>query len=247
MADRLHLGPGFWFPPDAVTQPLAIMGVRRSGKSNAAAVLSEAMFDHGLPWVGIDPKGDWWGLRSSADGTGPGLPIPIFGGLHGDMPLVPESGALMAELVFEHNLTCVLDVSRFSAAARSRFLVPFGDRLFDLHQADPQPRMVFLEEAHRILPQQVRAEMAHMVGTWTKVIAEGGGFGLGICILDQRCATVNKDGLTQVEAMLAMRTTSPQDRKAIHDWMVHHALAGEITESLPGMASGEVWVSSSYW
>ena len=244
---RLDLGPGLWFPLDAVTQPLAIMGVRRSGKSNAAAVLAEAMFDHDLPWVAIDPKGDWWGLRSNAAGTGPGLSIPIFGGLHGDMPLTPESGALMAELIFEHNLTCVLDVSRFTVAARSRFLVAFGDRLFELHQADPQPRHVFLEEAHRILPQQVRAEMAHCVGTWTKVIAEGGGFGLGISILDQRCATVTKDGLTQVEAMIALRTTSPQDRKAIHDWMVHHAIADDLTESLPSLASGEAWVSSSYW
>src|SRR5258708_6379545 len=136
----LKVGPDLRLPVDVVTQPLAIMGVRRSGKSNAAAVLAEEMFDHGLPWVAIDPKGDWWGLRSSADGSGPGLQIPIFGGLHGDLPLLPESGALMAELVFEHNLTCVLDVSRFSVAGRSRVLVAFGDTLFELHQADPQPR-----------------------------------------------------------------------------------------------------------
>ena len=144
----LRVGDDLTLPLDVVTQPLAIMGVRRSGKSNAAAVMAEEMYAVSLPWVAIDPKGDWWGLRQA--GTGPGLPIPIFGGLHGDMPLVPEAGALMAELVVEHNLTCVLDVSRFTVAARSRFLVAFGDRLFALHQADPQPRHVFLEEAHRM-------------------------------------------------------------------------------------------------
>jgi hypothetical protein len=28
-----------------------------------------------VPFVVIDPKGDWWGLRSSRDGAGPGFPI----------------------------------------------------------------------------------------------------------------------------------------------------------------------------
>ena len=44
-----------------------------------------------------------------------------------------------------------------------------------------------------------------------------------------------------------MRTTSPQDRKAIRDWMEHHAIAPELVESLPSLVSGEAWVSSSYW
>jgi uncharacterized protein len=66
----LQLGPDLWFPLDAITQTIALLAVKRWGKSNAAAVMAEEMFTAGLPWVGIDPKGDWWGLRSSADGTG---------------------------------------------------------------------------------------------------------------------------------------------------------------------------------
>jgi len=111
--------------------------------SNAAAVVAEEMHHAGLPWVAIDPKGDWWGLRSSKDGTGPGLPIPIFGGLHGDMPLLPEAGHLIAELIVEHNLTCVLDVSEFaSKAAQMRFLTDLGERLFRLHGKHPQLKAV---------------------------------------------------------------------------------------------------------
>jgi hypothetical protein len=95
-----------------------------------------------LPWVAIDPKGDWWGLRSSADGKGDGLPIPIFGGLHGDMPLVPEAGKLIAELICDQNLTCVLDVSEFpSKAAQMRFLTDLADHLFRLHGRNPVPRV----------------------------------------------------------------------------------------------------------
>src|SRR5258708_12957333 len=99
--------------------------------------MAEEMFDAGLPNMAIDPKGDWWGLRSNAAGDGPGLSVPIFGGLHGDLPLNPESGRLMAELIVEHNLTCILDVSRFSNAARTRFAPPFASRLSELPQPDP--------------------------------------------------------------------------------------------------------------
>jgi len=243
----LGVAPTLILPLDAVTQTFGLLGVRRSGKSNTAAVMAEEMSDAVLPWVAIDPKGDWWGLRSSADGKGAGLPVPIFGGLHGDMPLTPESGRLMAELIVEHNLTCVLDVSRFSKTQRAHFLTDFALRLYELHQADPQPRHVFLEEADRLIPQRVTSDMAPCVGAWSDLVRLGGAFGLGVTLISQRSAVVNKDVLTQVETMIAMRTTSPQDRKAIHDWMEHHAIAAEIVDSLPSLASGEAWVSSSYW
>jgi hypothetical protein len=243
----LHVSPDLTLPLDAVTQTFALLGVRRGGKSNAAAVMAEEMSDAGQPFVAIDPKGDWWGLRSNAAGDGPGLPIPIFGGLHGDMPLAPESGALMAELIFEHNLTCILDVSRFSKAGRIRFLTAFAERLYELHQADPQPRHIFLEEADRVLPQRVMQDMAACVGAYSDLIRLGGAFGLGVTLISQRSAVINKDGLTQVETMIPLRTTSPQDRKAIRDWMEHHAIAPEIVESLPSLLSGEAWVSSSFW
>lgn len=89
-------GRAFELPIEAVTQTFAILGLRGSGKSNAAKKLAEEMYDAGAQWVAIDPKGDWHGLRSSADGKRPGLSIPVFGGLHGDMPLAATAGAVMA-------------------------------------------------------------------------------------------------------------------------------------------------------
>jgi uncharacterized protein len=249
MADRmLHVSPDLTLPQDAVTQSIALLAVRRAGKSNGAAVIAEEMHHAGLPWVAIDPKGDWWGLRSSRDGTGPGLPIPIFGGLHGDMPLLPEAGNLIAELIVEHNLTCVLDVSEFaSKAAQMRFLTDLGERLFRLHGKHPQPRHLFLEEADEFCPQTVRAEQARCVGAWTKLVKQGGTRGLGITIISQRSAVVAKDALTQVETLIALRTTSPHDRKAIAGWVDYHAVARELVDSLPGLDDGEAWVCSPHW
>jgi uncharacterized protein len=58
---------------------------------------------------------------------------------------------------------------------------------------------------------------------------------------------VNKDCLTQTETMIALRTTSPQDRKAILDWVSYHDVARELVDSLPGLDAGEAWVCSPHW
>lgn len=87
----LHLGPGMELPDDLATEAMAILGQRGSGKSNALVVLAEELHAAGIPWVAVDPKGDWYGIRSAADGTAAGLPVPVFGGIYGDVPL--ESGA----------------------------------------------------------------------------------------------------------------------------------------------------------
>jgi Helicase HerA, central domain len=244
----LRVSPELTLPLEAVTQSFALLAVRGAGKSNAAVVLAEEMYRAGLPWVAVDPKGDYWDLRSSKDGTGPGLPIPVFGGLHGDLPLQPEAGGLLAELIVEENLTCVLDVSEFaSKAAQTRFLTDLAERLFRLHGKHPQPRHLVLEEADEYLPQRVMRDQARCVGAWSRVVKQGRHRGLGITLVSQRSAVVNKDALTQAETLIAMRTTSPQDRRAILDWVDYHAVARELVDSLPGLENGEAWVCSPHW
>jgi hypothetical protein len=235
------------FPLDAITEPMALLAMRGAGKSNAAVVLAEAFYDAGLPWVAIDPKGDWWGIRSSADGKNPGLPIPVFGGLHGHIPLEPTAGAVMADTVVSLNLTCVLDVSTFTKGEQTRFLTDFGEHLFKLQGATPHPRHLFFEECDEYIPQRVTANMARCVGIWTKIVKQGRHRGLGVTLISQRSAVVNKDALTQVETLMVLRNTSPQDRKAILGWVEYHAVGRELVDSLPTLANGEAWVISPHW
>jgi DDE superfamily endonuclease/Helicase HerA, central domain len=112
MSANLKLAPGLAIPAARVgTQTFRILAKRGAGKSNAAAVMAEEMFADGVPFVVVDPVGSWWGLRSSADGKHEGLPIPILGGHHGDVPLARGRAELVADLIVDENLSCVLDVS----------------------------------------------------------------------------------------------------------------------------------------
>ena len=78
---KLRLAPDLALPLEAVTETFGILAARGAGKSNTAAVMAEEMFTAKLPFVVVDPVRAWWGLRSSRDGTGPGLPMPQKGGL----------------------------------------------------------------------------------------------------------------------------------------------------------------------
>lgn len=241
---KLTISSTLSLPPEAITQTFAILGKRGSGKTNLAVVMAEEMHEHGLPFVAIDPVGAWYGLRSSKDGKGPGLSIPIFGGEHGDVPLERTAGMLIADLVVDERLSCVLDVSEFSEGDKIRFLIDFAERLF---RRNRDPLHLFLEEADDFIPQRVMREQARLLGAWQRVVKRGRFRGLGATSITQRSAALNKDVLTQTETLFVFRTTSPQDRKAIEGWLEFHGQSKEVLESLPSLEDGECWVWSPHW
>ncbi len=71
--------------------------------------------------------------------------------------------------------------------------------------------------------------------------------GIGVTLINQRAATVNKDVLTQLDTLLAFQNTSPQDRKALADWVEYHAAEGDFDkfmQSLPSLERGKGWIWS---
>jgi hypothetical protein len=240
----LRIAEGYELPDTIVTETVAILAKRGMGKSNAAVALAEEMWAAGHQWVAIDPKSDWWGIRSSADGAGPGLPVPIFGGRHGDVPLEPAAGHVMATLVVERGLTCIIDVSLMSKSEQIRFVTDFAETLFRAVGDDPRPLHLFLEEAEEFLPQRVDARAARMVGAYSKISKQGRAFGLGVTLITQRSASLNKDALSQTDTLVLFRTVSPHDRKAVVAWAEHHDESKEVAQSLAELEPGESWIIS---
>jgi hypothetical protein len=231
--------------PASVTQTFAILAVRGAGKTNAARAMAEAMFDLKLPFVAIDPVGSWWGLRASRGGSTPGLAIPVFGGRHGDIPLDVSAAVLLADLIVEKRLSCVLDLSTFaSESEKKKFLLYFAQRLYARNE---DPLHLFLEEADDYIPQKPFREEAQLLRAWENIVRRGRARGLGMTMITQRSAKINKDVLTQAETLIAMRTTSPQDRAAVEAWVKYHSAKAEILESLSSLEDGEAWVWSPHF
>jgi len=238
LADNLSL------PLDAVTQTFGILAVRGAGKSNTAAVMAEQMFRSRLPFVVVDPVGAWWGLRSSADGQGPGLAIPVFGGRRGDVPLEKTAGNMIADIVVDERLSCVLDCAEFSEGDKIKFLIDFAERLYRRNQ---DPLHLFLEEADDYAPQRPFREQARLLRSWENIVRRGRARGLGITMITQRSAALNKNVLTQIETLIVLRTTAPNDRKAISAWVEYHGQGTELLQSLPELGAGEAWIWSPSW
>lgn len=243
MPKTLKIATDLSLPLTAVTETFGVLAMRGAGKSNLAAVMAEQMFDAGLPFVVIDPVGSWYGLRAGADGSKDGgLPIPIFGGAHGDVPLERHGGELLADLVTSKRLSCVLDLTGFeSEGAKKAFLLDFARRLY-LKNADPLH--LFLEEADDYLPQRPMRDEAQLLRAWENIVRRGRSRGLGMTLITQRSASVNKSVLTQVQTLFVLRTTGPQDRAAIEAWVKYHDTDSSVLASLSSLKAGQGWAWS---
>jgi hypothetical protein len=88
----------------------------------------------------MDTVGNWYGLRIAADGKDRGFDIPVLGGLRGDVPLTPESGALIADLVVDTGRSFIIDLSQFSKGDRKKFATAFGEQLWKRKKGEPSRR-----------------------------------------------------------------------------------------------------------
>jgi hypothetical protein len=243
----IHLAPKLELPDSAVTQKFAFIGRSGSGKTYAAGKLAEGIFDAGGQLVVLDPVGVWWGLRLAANGKGKGLPIPVFGGLHEDIPLLPGGGAAVADAVVDARLSVVLDVSMMRKGERVRFATDFAEQLFHRKKEKRSPMHLIVEEAQVFVPQRVRPEEARLLGAFEDLIKLGRNFGIGFSMVSQRPQAVNKDALNQTEVLVALQTTGPQERKALAEWIVEQGLDKSLVDALPGLDVGHAYVWSPQW
>jgi hypothetical protein len=238
-------------PLDAVTNTFAILARRRVGKTYTASVMAEEFVHAGIPWVAMDPTGAWWGLRSSSDGKSPGLPVLILGGAHGDVPLEPTAGKVIADLVVANPGWYVIDLSLFSSNAdQDRFATEFGERLYRQKQKNRFPMHFFLDESDSFVPQRPMHGQERMLGAYEAIVRRGGIYGLGITMISQRPAIVNKNVLTQCETLITLSMSAPQDQDAVDDWVKRNGTKeqrDEMMSTLASLKTGQAWVWSPTW
>ncbi|MEM2839103.1 MAG: ATP-binding protein [Thermoplasmata archaeon] len=85
--------------------------------------------------------------------------------------------------------------------------------LFELRKSDKiPPLMLVCEEAHNFAPQQGKACSTKIMRT---IASEGRKFGLGLTIISQRPAKVDKNVLSQCNTQIILKVLNPNDLKAI--------------------------------
>lgn len=246
----LNIADNLKLPLEAVTQTFGILGKRGGGKTYTAKVIAEEMIRAGAHVACIDPIGNWWGLRVGRDGKSPGLPITVFGGDYGDVPLeaTEKAGEFVARLIVEEKLSLVLDLSRFRKHEQMSFMIGWAETLYRLNR---EALHLFIDEADAWAPQRTIGNLApRMLGAMEDLVRRGRARGLGITMITQRSASINKDLLTQIEVLIAKRTIAPQDRNAIEAWIEVHGTPHQqktLMESLPSLPTEGAWFWSPGW
>lgn len=246
---EIHIGTDFDLSAEAFTKTIAIMAKKGAGKSYTAGVIEEEFAAGGLPFVVMDPVGVHWSIRAMADGSPAPWSVVVFGGEHADIEIERDSGAKVARVILEEKLSAVVDVSQLSKSAWREFVRDFARTLYETNRpADGRghPIHLFIEEATEFVPQRFRPDMAETYEAVERLVRLGRNRGIGVSLISQRPAQVNKDVLTQIDILIALHTVGPQDIRAFLDMFAAtlersqlaelETFKDEITALPPGMA-----------
>ncbi|MGA7924162.1 MAG: ATP-binding protein [Thermoplasmata archaeon] len=91
------------------------------------------------------------------------------------------------------------------------------------------PLFLVIEEAHNFAPQQGQATCSRVL---KNIACEGRKFGLGLCVVTQRAARIDKSVLSQCNTQLILQVTNPLDLKA-------------IAQSIEGLTDGMTYMIQS--
>jgi uncharacterized protein len=237
------------FPETALAQHLVMLGKTGAGKSSALRHIAENRLEHKKRVCIIDPKGDWWGLKSSADGKSPGYPVIAFGDFKEskatDVPINAHSGKHVAELVATGNRPCIIGFRGWMPAAMTQFWIDFASTLFNSNAGE---LYLFIDEVHNFAPKgRVMDPAAGKSLHWAnRIMSEGRGIGLVCAIASQRPQKVHNDTLTCCETLVAMRVTHAADRQALKDWIdgCGDDTGNELLKEVASLERGEAYIWS---
>ena len=241
---------GTSIPDAALDDRLGFVGITGSGKTYAAGVLVEKLLYAKARCIILDPLDVWWGLRLQSDGERPSRFNPvILGGAHADLPLNERAGALIGETIARAAESFIISTSLLETiAAERRFMLSLLTALY--RHAGGELLHLIVDEADQWAPQQIldrEGEAAKLLGQMERIVRRGRIKGFVPWLITQRPAVLNKNVLSQIDGLVALKLTSSQDRDAIGEWVKGQAdreLWANLWKALPAMSTGQgfVWL-----
>ncbi len=139
-----------------------------------------------------------------------------------DSKIFAPAGTRIDELVIKGKMT-IINLKGTEPEIAALIVNRICTALFELRKLGKiPPMMLIVEEAHNYCPQQGLAASSKIFRT---IAAEGRKFGLGLTIISQRAAKIDKNVLSQCNTQMILKVTNPNDLKA-------------ITSSVEGLTAG---------
>lgn len=144
-----------------------------------------------------------------------------------------REGTHMDEIVVRGK-TCILNFRGAPPEVQSIFARRILTAIFELRKRDRLPPVfIVLEEAHNFCPQTGRTESSQIIRT---IAAEGRKFGVGLLVITQRAAKVDKNVLSQCNTQFILKLTNANDLKAVA--ASAEGMTSELEEEIPRLETG---------
>jgi len=112
---------------------------------------------------------------------------------------------------------CILDLKMSRPEIQQMVVFKLLDELFEARKRGDVPGFfLVVEEAHNFCPERGFGEVSSS-RVIRNIASEGRKFGLGLCIISQRPARVDKNVLSQCNTQIILKVTNPNDLRAIAD------------------------------
>ena len=154
-------------------------------------------------------------------------------GLFSDNPVDPKD-------LVEKGRATVINLKAVEPDAAEMAVYLLAKKLFDLRKKDKiPPFMMVFEEAHNFIPEKGFGQ-AISNPIMRKIASEGRKFGLGIGVISQRPARIDKNVLSQCNTQFILKVTNPNDLKAISKSF--EGVTSEVEDMIKSLPPGVCFV-----
>ncbi len=157
--------------------------------------------------------------------------------------ILSDKATTISELVQEGRAS-IIDMKGVNPDLQAMIVAKLCSDLFEARKLNTVPPcMLVLEEAHNFCPEKgfggtVSSEILRTIAS------EGRKFGLGLLVVSQRPARVDKNILSQCNTQIIMKVTNPNDLQAISKGL--EGISSEVVEDIKRLSPGVAMIVSTY-
>ncbi|MFZ3059274.1 MAG: ATP-binding protein [Candidatus Methanoperedens sp.] len=157
--------------------------------------------------------------------------------------LLSDKATTINELVQEARAS-IIDMKGVNPDLQAMIVSKLCTDIFEARKLNTiPPCMLVLEEAHNFCPEKgfERTVSSDILRT---IASEGRKFGLGLMVVSQRPARVDKNILSQCNTQIIMKVTNPNDLKAISKGL--EGISSDVEEDIKRLSPGVAMIVSTY-
>ncbi len=166
----------------------------------------------------------------------------------GSLEQLEESGLFSStptpvEDLLQEGKASVIDMRGVNPEIQDLIVSRICREIFELRKVNQvPPGMIVVEEAHNFCPERGYGK-ASSTAVLRTIASEGRKFGLGLMIISQRPARVDKNVISQCNTQIILRVTNPNDLQAIKKGV--EGLTGEMVEEIRRLPPGTALIVST--